>query len=271
MGRFDEILLCTDLDDTLLCTDKSVSAKNLNAIEYFKSEGGLFTFVTGRVPLGAKPILRQVMPNVPAVCFNGGVIYDFVKKQTLWSRTLDKKALDATEYIDRYFPTAGIEVCTADKVYFCKVNKFILEHQRLEEFPDNFYTCREVSEDWNKIIFMVEKNEMPDLRKLIDKSPFASEFSFVQSSPNYYELIPKGANKGSGLRKLTEIIKFPLQRVVACGDNENDLEMIKTAGCGVAVSNAVDIVKDAADYITVSNNDNAIAAVISDLENGKLI
>lgn len=48
MGKFDGILLCTDLDDTLLTTDKRVSDENSKAIEYFKSEGGLFTFATGR-------------------------------------------------------------------------------------------------------------------------------------------------------------------------------------------------------------------------------
>ena len=57
MGKFDGILLCTDLDDTLLTTDKRVSDENSKAIEYFKSEGGLFTFATGRVPQGAKLML----------------------------------------------------------------------------------------------------------------------------------------------------------------------------------------------------------------------
>ena len=271
MGKFDGILLCTDLDDTLLQSDKSVSEENLRAIEYFKSEGGLFTFVTGRVPLGAKPVLRQVAPNAPAVCFNGGVIYDFEEKRTLWSRTLPDSVLKAAEYIDNKLPYAGIEVCTAEKVYFCKVNNVVLEHQRLEEFPDNFVSYTAIPEKWSKVLFMVESEKMAELRETVDNAPFAADFSFVQSSPWYYELLPKGANKGSGLGKLSEILDVPLTRVIACGDNENDLEMIKAAGCGVAVENAVDIVKDAADYITVGNNDNAIAAVIADLGNGKLL
>lgn len=271
MKKFDGILLCTDLDDTLLRTDKSVSKKNLEAIEYFKSEGGLFTFVTGRVPLGAKPVIRHVMPNAPAVCFNGGVIYDFEKQQTLWSRTLPESALYAAEYIDKKLPYAGIEVCTAEKVYFSKVNDVVLEHQRQEEFPDNFVPYSDIPEKWSKVLFMVESEKMAELRETVDNAPFADDFSFVQSSPWYYELLPKGSNKGSGLKKLAEVIGVPLTRVIACGDNENDLEMIKIAGCGVAVENAVDIVKDAADYITVGNNDNAIAAVIADLGNGKLL
>ena len=76
MGKFDGILLCTDLDDTLLTTDKRVSDENSKAIEYFKSEGGLFTFATGRVPQGAKLMLNYVHPNAPMVCFNGAAIYE---------------------------------------------------------------------------------------------------------------------------------------------------------------------------------------------------
>ncbi len=62
-----EYFLCTDLDDTLLTTDKRVSDENSKAIEYFKSEGGLFTFATGRVPQGAKLMLNYVHPNAPMV------------------------------------------------------------------------------------------------------------------------------------------------------------------------------------------------------------
>ena len=88
MGKFDGILLCTDLDDTLLTTDKRVSDENRRAIEYFQSEGGLFTFVTGRVPAGARLMLEYIHPNAPVVCFNGAAIYDFEKEKFLWKKTL---------------------------------------------------------------------------------------------------------------------------------------------------------------------------------------
>lgn len=270
MGKFDGILLCTDLDDTLLTTDKRVSERNLRAIEYFKSEGGLFTFVTGRVTLGMKPILRQIMPNAPVVCFNGGVIYDFETQKPLWSRSLDSGALKAVEYMDKALPYVGIEVCSPDKVYFCKVNDIVLEHQRLEECPDNFVDYHDIDDIWSKVLFMVSEDKMSSLRMTADSSPFADKYTFVQSSPWYYELLPSGANKGSGLLKLAELLGISRARVVAVGDNENDLEMIKAAGTGVAVANAVEEVKAEADYITVDHNSDAIAAIIEDIENGRI-
>lgn len=68
MGKFDGILMCTDLDGTLLRNDKSISQENLAAMEYFKAEGGWFTFITGRMPHYAMYICDAVKPNVPFGC-----------------------------------------------------------------------------------------------------------------------------------------------------------------------------------------------------------
>lgn len=271
MGKFDGILLCTDLDDTLLTTDKKISDENRKAIEYFKSEGGLFTFATGRVPVGAKLMLKYVEPNAPMVCFNGAGIYDFKKEALLWSRSLDADAAAAVEYMDKMFDFIGIEVCTAEKIYFCKVNRVVEEHKILESLPENDLDYREIKEDWKKILFMVEADEIQRVREAVAASPFADKYTFVQSSPWYYELLPKNTDKGEGLLQLADICGIGIGKTIAVGDNENDLSMIKKAGTGIAVANAVESVKNAAAHITSDNNSDAIAAVIKSLECGDII
>ena len=84
MGKFDGILICTDLDGTLINSKRQISQKNIEAIEYFKSEGGLFTFVTGRMPYTAKDIYNTINPNIPFGCINGGGIYDHRERKYLW-------------------------------------------------------------------------------------------------------------------------------------------------------------------------------------------
>lgn len=79
MGKFDGTLFCTDLDGTLLNSKKDISRENREAIEYFKSEGGLFTFVTGRMPYTSMEMYEMVRPNAPFGCINGGGIYDPTK------------------------------------------------------------------------------------------------------------------------------------------------------------------------------------------------
>lgn len=266
MGKFDGILLCTDLDDTLLTTDKRVSEKNKKAIEYFQSEGGLFTFVTGRVPFGARLILEYVTPNAPVVCFNGGGIYDFEENKMLWSRTLTRDALNAVEYVDRLFDFVGIEICTEEKVYFSKINAKVREHQVLECLPDNDLDYHDIPEVWQKVLFMSEEHELSAVREAISTSEFADKYTFVKSSPWYYELLPKNTDKGEGLLQLAQLCGIDTEKTIAVGDNENDLSMIEKAGTGIAVSNAVDSVKEAAAYVTADNNSDAIAAVINAIE-----
>ena len=73
--------LLFDLDGTLLRKDKTISQENLSAIEYFKAEGGYFTFITGRMPYYAMHICDAIKPNVPIGSVNGGGVYDGKSKQ----------------------------------------------------------------------------------------------------------------------------------------------------------------------------------------------
>ena len=97
MGKFDGILICTDLDGTLFADDKSVSRENREAIEYFKREGGRFTFITGRMPYYASRIYRLVQPNAPFGCANGGGLYDGETGKYIYVETLSSAALELVE------------------------------------------------------------------------------------------------------------------------------------------------------------------------------
>lgn len=268
MGKFDGVLICTDLDDTLLTTDKRISSENMQAIDYFMSEGGMFTFATGRIPHGAKLMLRYITPNVPMICFNGAGLYDLKKDRLLWSETLDSDAVQAVEYIEKMCPFSGIEVCTSDKVYICRQNRIVEEHKKFEQLPDNYEDYHSIDEPWLKVLFMQEESEIDEVKRIIAASPYADKYDFIQSSPNYYELLPKNVSKGSAAMELAKMLRVATGNVIGVGDNENDLSLVKRAGVGVAVANAVECVKDAADYITVDNNSNAISAVIYALSSG---
>ena len=98
MGKFDGYLLGTDLDGTLLRKDKTISDENKAAIEYFKSEGGIFTFFTGRLPIGARPVLEQITPNGYVGCANGAGIFD-AKTEKLLQDGLDILLEGRTSFI----------------------------------------------------------------------------------------------------------------------------------------------------------------------------
>ena len=104
------------------------------------------------------------------------------------------------------------------------------------------------------------------LAALLNAHPRANEFDFIRSDRTLYEILPRGIHKGVALSKLAEILCIDPRRTVAVGDYDNDIGMLRTAGLGVAVANATEAAKAAADMITVSNEQHAIAALIDDLE-----
>lgn len=271
MGKFDGILLCTDLDGTLLDSRSQVSEENSAAIEYFKSEGGSFTFVTGRVPHGAKLIREFVKPNMPIVVFNGGGIFDFDKDELLWGMYLDEESKKVIEYVENTVPGLGLVVCTDERVYFPKMNKWVDDYYKLENFPLDNTPYQEIPEAWKKALFIIGEEDMPQVIKAVEASGLKDNYDFVRSCAFYYELLPKGASKGAGLMRLAELCGIDKDKIIAVGDNENDISMLREAKIGVAVANATDTTKAAADLITVSNNEHAIAQIISDLENKKIV
>ena len=271
MKKFEGILLCTDLDGTLLRADKSISKKNLEAIDYFKSNGGRFTFITGRVPKAAQAVYEAVRPNAPIGCFNGGGVYDFEADAFLHFSTLSEEATVLAALVDRELPEVGIQLNTARNVYFCKDNPAQQDFRAATGLPYKVCPYRNRSEDVGKMIFLHrEKEVLERLEKLLTTHPLSERFDFIRSERTIFEILPKGASKGAALARIAESCGVDMRRTVAIGDYDNDVSMLKAAAIGVAVSNASEAAKRAADYTTVSNEEHAIARVISDLDSGHI-
>ena len=272
MGKFDGILICTDLDGTLLRKDKSVSDENKKAIEYFKSEGGLFTFVTGRMPYYVDDIIKKVEPNIAFGCVNGGGVYDHIREEYLWKSDMSENIMELVRCIDKKFPEVGIQVCTYEKTYFVK-NNDVTARFRVETGLPN-YTCHyeDVKEGIAKIIFCSDSNdELLEIEETLYNHPLSGEFEFVRSARTLYEILPKGITKGTSITKLCETIGIDNEKTIAIGDYNNDIPMFSSAKVGIAVSNACKEALEAAEFVTVSNEEHAIAKLIYDLENGKYI
>lgn len=267
MGKFDGILLATDLDGTLLTDEKTISCQNKEAIEYFISEGGYFTITTGRSQLGIQLVLEQIMPNAPIVLYNGSAVYDIKKDKILWETFLDENAKNVFKMIEEEFPFSAIEVWGLNDIFVTRTNMRLEEQLAFEGIAGNYLHFSEISEPLRKALFIQEEDEIEQVRNKLLSSSYSNSYNFMQSSPHYYEILPKDASKGNGLLKIAEILGISPQKTVGVGDNENDISLITKAGIGVAVANAVPSLLDVADFITTDNNSHAIAAVIYAIEN----
>ena len=153
MDKFKGVLICTDLDGTLLKNDRSVSAENLEAIEYFESRGGIFTFVTGRMPFFARKIYDMIKANGPVGCVNGAGIYDYNKEKYLWTHGLEDGVIELVEYADKSVPGIGIQLNTFDKVYFCKENSAMAAFRESTGLANLTASYYDVKEPLAKILF----------------------------------------------------------------------------------------------------------------------
>ena len=270
MGKFDGILLCTDLDGTLFRDDKTVSDENIEAIEYFKNEGGYFTFITGRMPFYAKYVADIVKPNAPVGCVNGGGIYDYSKGEYLWTALMPDNVTELVKCVDESFPGVGIQVNTYNRVYFCKDNETMVIYRRRTKAENIVRRYYEVEEPVAKIVFGSESEEDIDgIALMLKNHPLANEFEFIRSEKTLYEILPGGIGKGTSITNIASLLNIDINNTVAIGDYDNDISMFKSAGTGIAVANACEEAKKAADYITVSNEEHAIARVIYDIEENR--
>ena len=123
-----------------------------------------------------------------------------------------------------------------------------------------------------KIIFGSYNNEeIIKIQETLCSHPLAEKFDFIRSERTLYEILPKGIGKGTSIKKLTEHLKLDINKTIAIGDYDNDISMFNAAKVSIAVSNAAPNALKAAEFVTVSNEENAIAKVIYDLEKGKYI
>lgn len=267
MGKFDGLLICSDVDGTLIDDNFKIPKANLDAIEYFKAEGGLFTLSTGRTPQGAQLYLDEVRPNAPLVCQNGAAIYDCSERKYLWSSPIEDYAYDIVDYVIDKFPGCGVEVLCESGIYFPKRNFSTDKHARDEEFTFVEKDYREIKDPWLKVIFAEEKVGADAIQTELQSSAFAEKYQLVRSYATYYEVLEKSTNKGKGMKKLLELLGMESNNVIVIGDNDNDAEMLLAVENSYAVKSASAYAKECARFILdADNNEGALAFLIDKLE-----
>ena len=165
----------------------------------------------------------------------------------------------------------GIQVNTFENIYFCKENTQMEIFRRITGLPNLTADYKKIDEPIAKILFGDSDPEViTHLAKILTEHPKAYMYDFIRSEPNLFEILPKGSGKGNLIPKLAGIVGISMDNTIAVGDYYNDISMLKAARIGVAVANACDEAKEAADFVTVSNDEHAIAKIIRDIDSGRI-
>ena len=249
MGKFDGILLSTDLDGTLLKNDKTVSVGNAQAIRYFQSEGGLFTVATGRYPDFLNGYTDFFKVNECVIALNGNMIYDLSASKTVFVSSMEQKQLkNILDYTMFSFK---------DKVMFIDIN---------DEYETYHYSGT-VRRDTCKAVIVTNSPKDALEIKYDLRIKYGDLYRIVRSWDSGVEIFNVKSGKGECIQYIKRYINPHIQKTVCVGDYENDVSMLKLADVGYAVKNAAEDARSAADKITaVDNESDAIAWVIDDLE-----
>lgn len=260
-----DILIITDVDGTLLRAEKGISPENLEAIKRFTDKGGHFTVSTGRAIDVARELLENIPINVPSVHINGGYFYDWQKNEIIEPNYISKFARHYIRKISEKFDFCDCHFAGEHSVNLMTSGKYLEKYIPKSEFHFFKGTYDDIPENIYKYIVCCDPENMKEVRKFAE-SISGKDVKIIQSSPFFLEILPPENSKGRSLERLCEIIDISAENSVAVGDYENDSDMLAAAGIGAAVDNAQEGLKNIADIILPSCEENAIAHLVEFLE-----
>ena len=262
-------LIAMDLDGTLNNDRKVITEKTKAALMAAQKAGIRLALASARPSPGLfkeRDILRLQDHNGILMSYNGGRIVDAATGRVLFETSMD---LDETKQVLRQLESLPVTPILDDGVQFYVTDKngFKVDY----ECRNNNMVCSEVGNLADfltfapiKILMSVEPAELKAVQKKI--AEFLPEsLTVVQTAAFYLEVIPKVINKGQGIRDICSVLGMDTAEVISFGDAENDIPMLRAAGMGVAMGNAAEPVKQAADMVTLSNNEDGIAAALKQL------
>ena len=262
-------LIAMDLDGTLNNDQKIITEKTKAALMAAQEKGIRLALASARPSPGLfkeRDILRLQDHNGILMSYNGGRIVDAATGKVLFETSMD---LEETRQVLRQLEKLPVTPILDDGVQFYVTDKngFKVEY----ECKNNNMVCSEVGNLADfltfapiKILMSVEPSELKAVQQQI--AAFLPEsLTVVQTAAFYLEVIPRVINKGQGIRDICGVLGIDPSQVISFGDAENDIPMLKAAGMGIAMGNAAEPVRQAADLVTLSNNEDGIAAALEKL------
>ncbi|GKU27209.1 sugar-phosphatase [Clostridium folliculivorans] len=258
-------LIAIDMDGTLLKEDKTVSDITKKAIARAKKRGVKVVLASGRPIEGITRYLEAlnlIDEDDYVLSFNGALIQNTKTKEVI-----SKNILKGTDiaYLYGLSKELGVNIHAFDKTGCItpKMSKYTEVEGTINGIDVSEVDFDKVDSDADiSKIMMIDEPEI--LQAAIEKLPkeVYDKYTVVRSAPYFLEFLNKKSNKGEGVKALADYLGIKQEEVICVGDAGNDLHMIEFAGLGVAMGNAFDEVKQVANYVTSTNEDDGVAEVI---------
>ena len=254
-----KIITC-DLDETLLCMDRTISKRNIDAIHAAMEKGVKFVCASGRGYMSFQNTLQEIglydLADQYSISFNGIEITENRGNRVLFLEGISWELANAL-YVKGVEFGVCMHIYTQDTVYIYKLNedeRKFLENRMdyiLVDDPDlTFLKGQQI------IKVLYEHNGYDYLNKIEKEvADLTGECEVSYSSGRYLEFNKAGISKGAGLERLARILGVDMKDTLAIGDNVNDITMIRAAGLGAAVGNVYEGIRAECDYVAEATND----------------
>lgn len=265
-------LITSDLDGTLLGTDMTVSSENERAIRSLSEQGIFFVPCSGRAFSEIPPEIRN-NPNVSYLIHSdGSVIYDKIQNKRTTAGMSKETVHRIMDILADYEVNSTVHYLGASYIDAEKMNDEAYAYYRVNGYFGKLFDatavpcagfedfCRSREELELFCVFFRHDDQLKECKQRLEK---IGEIQIVSSDVTNLEIISKDAGKGNALLRLAKELGVEPSRTIAVGDSPNDLSMLQAAGLGLAVENAYDVAKNAADAVICSNEEHIARYILN--------
>lgn len=259
-------IIALDIDGTLTNSKKEITKPTLDKIIEMQEKGHVVAIASGRPLPGIRRIADEIKLDVYGgyvLAFNGARIVDYKTGNVVYQACVEN---DIAREIYAYCRKQNIGMVTYEGdtiITGTRIDEYMSLEARLNFMPiitvEDFPSY--IDFPLNKCLLTAESSVAERVEKELNER-YGDKVTVFRSEPYFVEIMPKNVHKATSLEKLLAYLNMDVNALVACGDGFNDLTMIEYAGVGVAMENAQQIVKDHADYITKSNDEDGLVPVI---------
>jgi Cof subfamily protein (haloacid dehalogenase superfamily) len=259
-------LIAADLDGTLLNSEHQVTPLTEKAIREAISRGVLFTLATGKTFPSTQQLIRQFDIRIPVICGNGTLVHA-PDGTILYENPIPRDCAIEAVHMARaagvtpvVYAGPGLLATTWD----ANIDVLVEHHEPPPLIIPNLEAALENDHTPHKLILIKEGDpEAVSAFQIELKNVFAGRAQVLRSGlVSVVELLPLGVTKGTALAFILDYLDVPAQDTICFGDNCNDLDMIRRAGIGVAMGHAPEEVRDGADYVTGTNDEDGVGHAI---------
>ncbi len=255
-------LIAVDVDGTLLDSSDRITEKTKDAIRLCKEMGVIFTISSGRPVQGVEKLNKILNLDTPFITYNGAMVVLGKSKRILYEQKLSaSNANSVIKLGDKWGPTMFV---WADNILYSNdINERTKNYSKLANTEPVFF--KDLTEiTGNGVSKVLWYDEIDNINRFNDKvgKYISNEINYHTSKPMFLEFVDKNASKAIAMEKIGEHYKITRDEMIAIGDGLNDLSMIEYAGLGIAMGNAHESVKNKAQYITLSNDEEGVAYAI---------